>query len=434
MELQTIKADVKQIIKESTELIQLQDIEETKRNLEQIAKKYADTSVTMDNYNDARDARKTIRDYRYALQNIDKHNAKILNNARRENKELIDGLIDIIRPTEDIIHEGILKIDKEKERIKKEEEQKELQRIADINKKLSDTRNHLSYLIEYGSKEKDLESFKNAIDDLQKGIADDVFQEFTFEAQNMVDHFSSELGNLEEKILEAISNERHNKRKAELASVWKFIKDPNMNFGDLSEEEFNTIKADAEEAEAEAKRKAEAEKQRLLEQKRIQKELEEKLRKQQQELDAQRKAFEEEMRKAKEEQLEKERIANEAKLEAERKEQEKKAKAEAERKRKEERERLRTLCARYEVKMTGKSNEELKIEVREAQEKIRSEKIKEIKKDGEKHLEFVSNKFDEIRSYFETVEVSVLHEDAVESLMQNLGETIEELKTDLTDI
>jgi len=84
---------------------------EKEAQLKQLAEDYAGLVVTKETLKDSRVARKNLRDERYAIQNIEKENRDIMNDLKKQNITLASALIDIIRPTEDVIDVDIKRVE-----------------------------------------------------------------------------------------------------------------------------------------------------------------------------------------------------------------------------------------------------------------------------------------------------------------------------------
>lgn len=433
MELSTINADVKEFVKQSNELIQLEDIEKTKKQLESIVEKHKGKKISLETYKEGKEARSEIRQFRYGLQNISKHNSKILNEAKRENKSLLDDLIAIIRPTEDEIDNQIKEVEEEKKRIKKEEELKEKKRIAEVGKLLQEYKSELNTILEYGQTKSDLEKFKKTFEDLKDDIENEKFEEFGFEANNLVDALTPKIDAFKHKIKQKEIDDLHRDRKNKLIDVWSFVSDQEMNFGEIDEKEFNEIlknskklkkEDELKKAEEERLRKQQEEEQERLRKEKAEKELRERKREEvrqkkiQEELEAEkrklraeREKFEKELaeaKKKKEEEERKKRIEQE-RIEKERKEKEmqrrkqemlRKEKEERERKLKEERESLKKESSKYGIQISGKSNDEIKEAIQNEKDKIDEKRKKEIRTIGEKYLKEVRENFNDLNIYF----------------------------------
>lgn len=102
------------------ELIILADYLETEKILNEVAEKYKDFEVTSENFVESKKVRAKFREYRFNLQNVNKHNNVILNQVKRDDQERFKTLIDITKPTEDKIDAQIKEIENEKKREKEE--------------------------------------------------------------------------------------------------------------------------------------------------------------------------------------------------------------------------------------------------------------------------------------------------------------------------
>lgn len=98
--------------------------------LKKLAEEYQGLVVTKDtnSFNAGKMARKTIRDERYAIQNILKDKKSTLNDVKKKLEEKAQYYIDIILPTEEHIDKQIKDIEAEKQREKEEKERQERER------------------------------------------------------------------------------------------------------------------------------------------------------------------------------------------------------------------------------------------------------------------------------------------------------------------
>lgn len=98
--------------------------------LKQMAEEYDGLVVTKDtnSFNAGKLARKTIRDERYAIQNILKEKKSTLNDVKKKLEDKAQYYIDIILPTEEHIDKQIKEIEEEKQREKEEKERLEKER------------------------------------------------------------------------------------------------------------------------------------------------------------------------------------------------------------------------------------------------------------------------------------------------------------------
>lgn len=183
------KISIKEIIKGSKgELISLLDFNETSEVLTSIAKKYEAHEVTDENFKESKEIRAEIRDFRYSIQNIEKHNTKLLNDAKKIQKDASEKLIEIISPVENKIDLQIKLIENKKQLEKEAREKAEAERIANISKKIAEVRSTLEVKFQIGKTEEDLELFDAIIDSIEE--TKEFYEEFEFEAEDLVQEYS----------------------------------------------------------------------------------------------------------------------------------------------------------------------------------------------------------------------------------------------------
>ena len=125
------KVKLKEVLKGSEgELIVLQDFEQTKETLVEVARKYENLVITKENLKEGKEARAEIREFRFGVQNITKHNKDLLNKAKNEMEDTMGGLIELIKPTEDKLDAQIKEIENAVKIEKERKEQEERERIA----------------------------------------------------------------------------------------------------------------------------------------------------------------------------------------------------------------------------------------------------------------------------------------------------------------
>jgi len=183
------EVSVKELIKQSEgSLIKLQSYEETEETLKGLVQKFSHIEkVSDENFEESKKARAEIREHRYAIQNVTKHNADILNNLKKDDKSQADKLIEIISPMEDKIDEGIKYIENEKKRIKEEKERKEQERISGISKMIAEFKSFFDVKIQVGKTQEDLDAYNSKIEELKNSL--DLFDEFRFEADDLLEEF-----------------------------------------------------------------------------------------------------------------------------------------------------------------------------------------------------------------------------------------------------
>lgn len=183
------KISIKEIIKGSKgELISLLDFNETSEVLTSIAKKYEAYEVTDENFKESKEIRVEIREFRYSIQNIEKHNTKLLNDAKKIQKDASEKLIGIISPVENKIDLQIKLIENKKQLEKEAREKAEAERIANISRRIADARAGMEIKFQVGKTEEDLKLFDAYIEKLNE--TKESFEEFEFEAEDLVQEYS----------------------------------------------------------------------------------------------------------------------------------------------------------------------------------------------------------------------------------------------------
>lgn len=287
------KISIKEIIKGSKgELISLLDFNETSEVLTSIAKKYEVHEVTDENFKESKEIRAEIRDFRYSIQNIEKHNTKLLNDAKKIQKDASEKLIEIISPIENKIDLQIKLIENKKQLEKEAREKAEAERIANISRRIADARAGMEIKFQVGKTEEDLKLFDAYIEKLNE--TKESFEEFEFEAEDLVQEYSKK----REVIVNRINEQKEletQKIKVEAERLEQVKLQTELK---AQQEEINRMRA---ELEAE---KQKANEERLAKEKaeQDQKEAEEKA-KAQAELEAKQKAEQEEKERLKAERL-----------------------------------------------------------------------------------------------------------------------------------
>jgi hypothetical protein len=111
------------------EIIALKPFDIQKAKLQEIAKD-CDIVVTDETFEEAKKNRKTIRDERFAIQNILKENKAIINTLKSDQEKKADELIALLTPTEEKLDSGIKAIEDRKEIEKARKEKEAADKIA----------------------------------------------------------------------------------------------------------------------------------------------------------------------------------------------------------------------------------------------------------------------------------------------------------------
>lgn len=287
------KISIKEIIKGSKgELISLLDFNETSEVLTSIAKKYEAYEVTDENFKESKEIRVEIREFRYSIQNIEKHNTKLLNDAKKIQKDASEKLIEIISPVENKIDLQIKLIENKKQLEKEAREKAEAERVANISKKIAEVRSTLEVKFQIGKTEEDLELFDALIDNLEE--TKEFYEEFEFEAEDLIQEYSQK----REVIVNRINEQKELEAQKIKVEAERLEQEKLQAELKVQQEEINRMRA---ELEAE---KQKANEERLAKEKaeQDQKEAEEKA-KAQAELEAKQKAEQEEKERLKAERL-----------------------------------------------------------------------------------------------------------------------------------
>lgn len=234
--------NIKTILKEAVGTVVVLSREETEKKLKALVKSkskdianlIAIPELNKAQLEEAKAIRSEIRENRYALQNVAKHNTTVLNTAKKNNGLMIDELTAILTPAEDVIDE---KIKAEENRIKlaKEAEEKaEEERILAIEEKISEAGIFFEKELEEARKTKDWTKFDEFYKTFEEGLED--LQEFEFEGTEVLEKYSA--------------------RKEEIVTLIKQAEDQAEKDKELSEKEA-TLEAE--------KAKAEEEKNRMFE-------------------------------------------------------------------------------------------------------------------------------------------------------------------------
>lgn len=123
---------------ETNNLSLLKPFEIQKEELQKIVDDYKNLVVNDQTFEEAKKARKVLRDKRISIEGILKENKGILNGEKKTQEDKAKALVDIISPTEDSIDAGIKAIEDRKEIEKKRKEEEQMKKINDRISSLSD--------------------------------------------------------------------------------------------------------------------------------------------------------------------------------------------------------------------------------------------------------------------------------------------------------
>lgn len=203
----TETSSIKEVLQTAGEsLVVIGKIEDVKKQLQLTVEKYKDFEVTKENFKESKEARAEVREIRYALQNVSKHNVSVFKTAQNKYKEDVDGLIGIVSPTEDKFDVEIKKIENEKKLEKEAKAKEEVDRVAKINREISDYRMKFEKIVSFGRKESDVKEFCSLVDEVAEKNANSYFEEFGFEIDNMISEYNVRLDELRTRVIQ-ISND-----------------------------------------------------------------------------------------------------------------------------------------------------------------------------------------------------------------------------------
>lgn len=195
---------VKEVIENSKgSLIELKNNEETESKLKEVAEKFKDLKITTENLDEGKKAREEVRNFRYNIQSVLKHNNDLLNATKKTLKESSEKLIEIIEPTESRLHEQIQAIENKKKIEKEEKERIENERITGISKKIAEFTSFLEIKFQIGKTEKDLSEFDSKLEEIENSL--DLLQEFRFEGEDILEDFKIKRN----VILERVESEKN---------------------------------------------------------------------------------------------------------------------------------------------------------------------------------------------------------------------------------
>lgn len=235
-------------VKNHKQEIKLLNVEQTRSFLKKLVKEYKDIEVTRENYKDTPvEAERRLRQSRHALNNIHKSNKKVLNDAKNAEKKVVENLVAIIQPLEKELYEKISAIKQTIAEEKAEEERKEVERKAKIQKGISDTELDLEKRVNTTKESEGLKEYDSILEEL-KGKFEE-FDEFEFEVKRIHAVYTGRRAEIVNRIDQIA--------KDKIAAEEKAIKDKAE-----AEAKAKKDKEEAEQKAKDAKLKAEEEKKR----------------------------------------------------------------------------------------------------------------------------------------------------------------------------
>jgi hypothetical protein len=270
--LQKNEISVKDLLKESEGVVLLK-YDQTEEILQNVVKKFETIKeVTSENFEEAKKARAEVREFRYSIQNVTKHNSGIFNQLKKKDSEQADKLISIIQPTEDMLDNGIKAIEEKKKREKEERERKEQERISLISKMIAEYKSYFEVRITIGKTQQELDEVNSRLEELKNKFDD--FMEFRFEAEDIYDEFIESKSIIEQRINEEIKlreeqkaleeqRKQQEEEKAKLEAEKAEIERQKAEILKQKEEAEAQLKKQQEEAEALRKKQQEEEEAKL---------------------------------------------------------------------------------------------------------------------------------------------------------------------------
>ncbi len=210
-EIQVKEESVKQLISDSEgNLIQLKDHGESVKKITQELEIYKDFKVTKENLKEAKENRTIIRQKRYDIQNLEKHNINVLNEAKKDLKADNEKLYNLITPIENRFDEEIKAVEAQKKAEKEAKEKLARERVENIKLHISETSSGLNEIYVNAESEEDLQRMKSQLNAFRLSL--DTLEEFEFMGEGLIQEFELKIEKLSERL---------QKRKAEIAEAEK---------------------------------------------------------------------------------------------------------------------------------------------------------------------------------------------------------------------
>lgn len=214
---------------EDGSMIKLVDIEHTRESLKDIADKYKHLTVTRDNYKgEGLEAETALKRIRYVLQNIHKKNNKYLNDVKREEKEVFDGLIEIIEGTEKRLKSEITAIEEQVKKEKEEAEKAEENRIKKLEENLTGWEENFTKVLTAIKKDEQLAEYDVMLEEFESLVPS--FMEFEFKAKRLLAVFKGRRSEAVETIAEIKKQEEDKKAIEEEKAKIEAKKDKVFDF------------------------------------------------------------------------------------------------------------------------------------------------------------------------------------------------------------
>lgn len=228
------KVSLKEVAKNANgEFVTVVDVKAAKSKMTKLKNSYEGLVITKDNYKkEGAKAESALRQMRYDLQNMKTSNQDVLKQSRKDNDELFDGFIAIIKPFEEKFKLAITGF-KDEARLEKENKEKEIkEREERLDKKIKSFEHDAEIWLVKGKDGEDLISYDALLASFKEGFSE--FDERMYEARELHSIFigrrkelikSIEKFKLEkEKEIEseALSKEIFEHRKVVLVNVKRF--------------------------------------------------------------------------------------------------------------------------------------------------------------------------------------------------------------------
>lgn len=216
---------MKNILKESVGVIMtFASKEETEKKLKKLAKDKAKRiseliaipELSKKELEEAKAIRAELRDPRYELQNVEKHNTSVLNNSKTANKLMIGEFIALIEPTESIIHNKIVAEENKIELAKQAEKEAKEKKEQEIQDKINNAVAFFEDQLEKAREDGNWEEYDKYYNDFEANIEE--LEEMEFEGTEVLEKYKKrkeEIIELVEKAKEQAERDKEQNKKAE---------------------------------------------------------------------------------------------------------------------------------------------------------------------------------------------------------------------------
>jgi len=145
-----------------------------------------DIVVNRDNLPQSREKLSEIRSYRYTLSNISKENQAKFNDLKRENKQELDDLIEIIVPKEKLLFDRIKQVEDQKKADLQAKKDAEINRVSRIKEAINNATNSITRAAADCSTEQDLELLRIKVSGLDQEWIE-TLEEYEYAGLNLQD-------------------------------------------------------------------------------------------------------------------------------------------------------------------------------------------------------------------------------------------------------